>query len=58
MKELYISPEAKLTCFMPVENLAAKDNESMDNLLGAAGGAGGKLSTVQSLPGFDLDFDA
>ena len=30
MKELYISPEVKLLCFAPVENLASGDGFEID----------------------------
>ena len=60
MKEQYISPEAKLTCFAPVESLATGNSVTMDDLFLAAGGnsGGGQLSTTESIPGFDLEFDA
>lgn len=58
MKELYISPEAKLTCFAPVENLANQGNVTMDDLLLAGGtGTGGQLSATTQLPD-DLEFPA
>ena len=38
MKELYISPELKVTCFAPVERLAAESNIlNFQDLLAAAG---------------------
>jgi len=46
MKELYTSPEAKITYFAPVENLANNEIEFM---------AQGNISAVTELPG-DLDF--
>lgn len=36
MKELYISPELKVTCFAPVERLANDDGIKFDDLLDAA----------------------
>lgn len=57
MKELYTSPEAKLTCFAPVENLASGSVE-MDDILNLGGnGQGGNISATPQLPG-DLEFDA
>lgn len=61
MKELYISPEAKLTCFAAVESLASeidKDTVDMDGLAGKAGLDTGVESVVTPMPGFDLEFDA
>lgn len=58
MKEQYTSPEAKLTCFAPVENLATEGSMTLDDLLLAGGNSGGgEISSVQQLPG-DLEFDA
>ena len=59
MKEQYTSPEAKLTCFAPVESLATGGDIFMDDLLLNGGGnsGGGVISAVQTLPG-DLEFDA
>ena len=40
MKELYTSPELKVTCFAPVERLAGAvegDTINFDDMLGAAG---------------------
>lgn len=37
MKELYIAPELKVTCFAPVERLAADVSISFDDLLSKAG---------------------
>ena len=38
MKELYTSPELKVTCFAPVERLAAENGMlDISNLLAAAG---------------------
>ena len=58
MKELYTSPEAKIICFAPVENLASGIVDMDDILnLGGAGGQGGNISATPSLPD-DLEWDA
>ena len=36
MKELYTSPELKVTCFAPVERLAAEGSIDLGDLVGAA----------------------
>lgn len=56
MKELYTSPEAKLTCFAPVENLAngVVDMEDILNLGG--NNIGGNISATPEMPD-DLEFD-
>lgn len=37
MKELYTSPELKVTCFAPVERLATSNNIDFGDLLAASG---------------------
>ena len=37
MKELYTSPELKVTCFAPVERLAADGTINFEDLLAASG---------------------
>ena len=57
MKELYTSPEAKLTCFAPVESLATSDIFMDDLLLSGGNQGGGQVSATPTLPD-DLEFDA
>ena len=37
MKELYTSPELKVTCFAPVERLAAEGSLNFSDLVAASG---------------------
>lgn len=50
MKELYISPEAKLLCFAPAEKLASNAGIDFDALLDGIGG-------VPAVSGQDGDID-
>lgn len=52
MKELYISPEAKLLCFAPAEKLASNSDIAFEALLD---GLGGVLPVSGANGDIDLD---
>lgn len=52
MKELYISPEAKLLCFAPAEKLASNSDIAFGDLLDGLGG----VPAVSGANG-DIDLD-
>ena len=56
MKELYNSPVLNVLCFAPVERLAS-GSISMDDLISAAGGAGGNFATPENPASDDEEGD-
>lgn len=55
MKELYIAPELKVTCFAPVERLAADVSIDFDDLLKGLGPNSGSPAGVSGETDIDLN---
>ena len=56
MKELYIAPELKVTCFAPCERLAADDEIWFDDLMDVGTGSNNSKPSAGYDKG-DLDLD-